>query len=86
MDQYERSKPLKTLEYRIAARQIEFALEARKRLPREEQELLLREVAERILQQLKEKPNAGSVGQLPVAVPEEKASTVKVLGVEVKLS
>jgi hypothetical protein len=59
MDECERSKPLKSFQYRLAARQFEFALEACKRLPREDQELLLKEVARRILQ------------QMPVAQPEQ---------------
>jgi hypothetical protein len=80
MDECE-SKDLKALRYRIAARQFEFALESCERLPREDQELLLREVAGRILQQL---PTALQ-RKVPIAEFENE-SVVKVLGVEIKSS
>jgi hypothetical protein len=82
MDECERPKPLKSFQYRLAARQFEFALEACKRLPREDQELLLKEVARLILQQI---PNAASEENVPITASET-LGAVKILGVEIKSS
>lgn len=89
MDEYESSK--KTLQYRIVARQFEFALEASKRLPAEDQELLLKEVARLIVQQI---PIAASEENVPINASKEnvpvassdKRGAVTVLGVEIKSS
>lgn len=79
MDEYKhasakRDKPPeygKSIEYRIVARQFERAFEACGRLPHEDQDLLLKEVAASLLQQLR-----------PDALEEECA--VKVVGIEIK--
>jgi predicted metal-dependent hydrolase len=75
MDEYKHSLTTlgKTIEYRIAARQFESAFEACERLPHEDQELLLKEVAGRLLRQLRLD-----------ALEEEPA--VKVVGIEIKQS
>jgi hypothetical protein len=65
------SKRAKTLEYRIAARHFETAFEACKRLSQEDQEILLKEAAERILRQLRVD-----------ALEDERA--VRVVGIEIK--
>jgi predicted metal-dependent hydrolase len=73
MDEHQPSltKRSKTLEYRIAARQFETAFEACERLPDNDKELLLREVAARLLKQLR----IDTVKEEP---------TVKVVGIEIK--
>ncbi len=68
MDEYKRAK---TLEYRIAARHFETSFDACKRLPQEERESLLKEVAARILQQLR--------GDTP-----EEEHAVRIVGIEIK--
>lgn len=54
-----------TLDYRIAAGRFESALEASERLPDEDRELLLREIAKLILQQLP--ANEASCASMPAS-------------------
>lgn len=61
------------LAYRIAARRFESAFEACQQLTQDDRQLLLKEIAERVLEQL---PNA----------PSERQTAPKVLGIEIKES
>jgi len=72
MDERKRSFE-EVLEYRVAVRRVESAFEACERLPYEDRQLLLKKIAERVLQQL---PNALS----------EEQKAVKVIGIEIKPS
>ena len=72
MDERKRSFD-EALEYRIAVRRFESAFEAYERLPHEDRQLLLTEVAKRVLRQL---PHA----------PPEGQRAVKVIGIEIKQS
>jgi hypothetical protein len=72
MDDHKRSFEEK-LAYRIAARRFESAFEACQQLPQDDRQLLLKEIAERILPQL---ANTHSEGR----------SAPKVLGIEIKES
>ena len=57
--------------YRVAARLFDSAFEACERLPHADQQLLLKEIAKRILRQM---PNP----------PSEEQRAVKVIGIEIK--
>lgn len=61
------------VEYRIAVRRFESAFEACERLPHENRQLLLKEVANRLAQQMPE-------------APSEEQTEVKVIGIEIKPS
>lgn len=56
-----------TLDYRIAVGRFEFALEASERLPDDDRELLLREVAKQILQRLPAKATFRASTPIPVS-------------------
>ncbi len=61
----------KSFAYKLAARLFVSAFEACGRLPPADRELLLREIAKRVLQQI---PNA----------PSKERTSVKVIGIEIK--
>lgn len=61
----------KSFAYKLAARLFDSAFEECGRLPPADQELLLREIAKRVLQQI---PNT----------PSEERTSVKVTGIEIK--
>ena len=61
------------LAYRLAARRFESAFEALEQLPQDDRQLLLGEVAERILQQLRNAPSEEPKGPKVVGIAIERS-------------